>query len=108
MPIHLERRTDLDGSPILVLTGDLDREAADSLAAAVRDGLTRSPGRLVFQMTGVSFCDSSGIVTLLDAHADAARRGTELVLTGVTPHLRGLFQISALDQVVPIVEELHG
>ncbi|GHH66909.1 hypothetical protein GCM10017673_13210 [Streptosporangium violaceochromogenes] len=108
MPIHLERRTDPDGSPVLVLIGDLDREAADHLAAAVRDGLAHSPGRLVLQMTGVSFCDSSGIVTLLDAHADAARGGTELVLTGVTPHLRGLFRISALDQVVPIGEEPHG
>ncbi|MER5320347.1 STAS domain-containing protein [Streptosporangium roseum] len=108
MGIRLEGRTDPDGSRVIIPIGDLDRDAAETLAAAVNESLARPPGRLVIQMTHVQFCDSSGIVTLLDAHADAALLGTELVLAGVSEHLRALFQISALDQVVRIVEESRG
>ncbi|ACZ90223.1 STAS domain-containing protein [Streptosporangium roseum] len=108
MGIHLEGRMDPDGSRVIIPIGDLDRDAADTLATAVNESLAHPPGRLVIQMTHVQFCDSSGIVTLLDAHADAAQLGTELVLAGVSDHLRALFQICALDQVVRIVEESRG
>ncbi|MEU0520852.1 STAS domain-containing protein [Streptosporangium sp. NPDC006007] len=105
MAIRLERRTDPDGSRVLLLVGDLDRAATRPLAAAVKDELDHSPRRLVFQMTRVSFCDSSGIVMLLEAHSEAARLGAELVLAGLGLHLRELFRISALDQIVRVVEE---
>ncbi|WP_433242848.1 STAS domain-containing protein [Streptosporangium sp. CA-135522] len=93
---------------MLVPVGDLDRDAVETLAVAVNESLARPLGRLVIQMTHVRFCDSSGIVTLLDAHTDADRRGAELVLTDVSEHLRALFRISALDQIVPIVGASHG
>ncbi|GAA3093818.1 STAS domain-containing protein [Streptosporangium carneum] len=108
MAIRLERRTDPDGARVLLPIGELDRDAAELLATAVEDDLAHSPEVLVIRLTHVPFCDSSGIVTLLEAHADAARLGTELVLADVGHHLRGLFRISALDQVVRIVEEPHG
>ncbi len=108
MAIRLERQTDLDGSRVLVPIGELDRDATDLLAAAVKDDLAHSPEVLVIRLAHVPFCDSSGIVALLEAHADAARLGTELVLADVNHHLRGLFRISALDQVVRIVGESHG
>ncbi|WP_406312843.1 STAS domain-containing protein [Streptosporangium sp. NBC_01639] len=108
MGIRLDRRTDPDGSPVLVPTGDLDREATEALAAAVGESLASPSGKLVIHLTDVRFCDSSGIVALLDAHADAARLDTELVLSGVSRHLRALFQVSALDQVIRIVEESRG
>ncbi|MEV7008108.1 STAS domain-containing protein [Streptosporangium sp. NPDC051022] len=107
MAIRLERRTDPDGSRVLVPIGDLDREAADRLTEAVEDDLAHSPGVLVISLTHVSFCDSSGIVTLLEAHAGAKRRDTELVLADVDGHLRNLFRLCALDQVIRIVEESH-
>ncbi|GAA3008066.1 hypothetical protein GCM10017559_32950 [Streptosporangium longisporum] len=108
MAIRLERRIDPDGSPVLVPAGDLDRDSAEQLAAAVDADLRESPALLVVELTHVPFCDSSGIVALLDAHADAERAGVEFVLTGVGEHLRQLFRISALDQVIRIVEESHG
>ncbi|MDP9865934.1 MULTISPECIES: STAS domain-containing protein [Streptosporangium] len=108
MAIRLEKRADTDGSFLLIPVGDLDRDAAEALSTAVGECLAHPPGRLVIQMTHVQFCDSSGIVALLDAHAEAAGRGTELVLADVSEHLRALFRISALDQVVRIVEESRG
>ncbi|MEU4829497.1 STAS domain-containing protein [Streptosporangium sp. NPDC023615] len=108
MGIRLERRTDPDGSLVIIPIGDLDRDFTEPLAAAVNADLRKSPPRLVVELTRVPFCDSSGIVALFDAHDDASRLGVEFVLTGVGGHLRELFRISALDQVIRIVEESHG
>ncbi|MGC5015411.1 STAS domain-containing protein [Streptosporangium sp. DT93] len=108
MGIRLERRTDPDGSLVIVPIGDLDRDCVEPLAAAVQADLGRSPARLVVELTQVPFCDSSGIVALFDAHDEAEREGVTFVLTGVSGHLRDLFRISALDQVIRVVEESHG
>ncbi|MEU6740816.1 STAS domain-containing protein [Streptosporangium sandarakinum] len=109
MGIRLDRQTDREGARVLIPIGDLDRDAVEPLSAAVGEELAGRPARLVIRMTHVPFCDSSGIVMLLDAHADATGRGTWLALADVGDHLRGLFRLSALDRVVPIIEEPpHG
>ncbi|WP_199514602.1 STAS domain-containing protein [Nucisporomicrobium flavum] len=84
------------------VTGELDLATAPDLLERVRTTLAGRPDAIVLDLTGVTFCDSSGINALMDAHtlADAGgatlrvanpqritRRALEV--TGVLPLLTG-------------------
>ncbi|MGH1554357.1 STAS domain-containing protein [Streptomyces sp. L7] len=83
------------------MTGELDydncAQVRDLLPAlALRDGQ-----RLVVDLTGVTFCDSSGITALLAARNHALAARADIALAAVPPHLGRIFQMVGLDQVFP-------
>ena len=68
--IAIDVSADPDGSPVVVLSGELDFATAPVAEASLAPILERSPERLVFDLTAVSFLDSSGIAVLVrSAHA---------------------------------------
>ncbi|MEV4709659.1 STAS domain-containing protein [Actinoplanes sp. NPDC049316] len=84
------------------VTGELDLATAPALLERVRTGLAGGPEAIVLDLAGVTFCDSSGINALMDAHTLAGGRGTTLrvvnaqritlralEITGVLPLLTG-------------------
>lgn len=88
--------------PVVELTGELDFDSSSQVrdllpALALQDGQ-----QLVVDLTGVTFCDSSGITALLAArnHALAARAG--IALAAVPDRVSRIFQMVGLDQVFPI------
>jgi anti-anti-sigma factor len=88
--------------PVLEVVGELDYASADELRT-VAAGLVLSPGqRLVIDLGGMEFCDSSGITALLAArnHAMAARADT--VLAAVPANTSRVLRIVGLDQVFPL------
>jgi anti-anti-sigma factor len=50
-----------DGSPLLKLAGELDMTNADALEAVLDPVLARAPSRLVVDVSGLLFGDSSAI-----------------------------------------------
>jgi len=52
---------DSDGSPLLTLAGELDMTNADALEKVVAPVLSRAPSRLVIDVSGLLFGDSSAI-----------------------------------------------
>ena len=50
-----------DGSPLLELAGELDMTNADALEAVMNPVLTPAPSRLVVDVSGLLFGDSSAI-----------------------------------------------
>ncbi|HXJ65973.1 MAG TPA: STAS domain-containing protein, partial [Actinomycetota bacterium] len=58
---------------VLELSGDLDMAAVDGAETRLRAALASQPGRLVVDLSAVTFLDSSGIRLLL--RADELARG---------------------------------
>jgi anti-anti-sigma factor len=56
-----ELSKDGDGSALVRLRGDLDMASADELEAAVEPVIAASPERLVIDVSGLRFADSSAI-----------------------------------------------
>lgn len=79
MRFDVERK-DEDGTIRVVVRGELDlatgARVEDALRSAERDG----PARLVLDLTGVTFFDSTGLQVLLDADVRAREAGRELVV----------------------------
>ncbi|MFD3721791.1 STAS domain-containing protein [Streptomyces sp. NPDC058674] len=67
---------------LIHLTGELDMETAPAVRDAVRGCLDGCPAVLRIDISGVSFCDCSGLGALLWAKAEAARAGTGFHLSG--------------------------
>ena len=85
---------DLTGSPTLKV--ELKR-----LAPAVS-----TDGRLIIDLSAVGYMDSSGLATLVEA-LQASRKGRyKLVVCGLQPRVRAIFDIAKLAMVFTIVPSL--
>ncbi len=93
-----------DGKRVLVLRGELDVATVgslrDALASAVDDPSTQ---RVVVDLVEVTFIDSTGLMTLLNALRRLVRRGARLVLACPNPTVLRLFEATKTDATFEIV-----
>src|SRR5437762_1072435 len=68
------------------LTGDLDFRATGAARSTLLEAVDRASGRLVVDLSGVDFIDSSGMAVLHEAARQAARVGGRIRLRGLHPH----------------------
>jgi anti-sigma B factor antagonist len=87
---------------ILVLVGEIDLSVGDELRTRIFDLLPGGGVPLLVDMTGVRFCDSTGLNVAVDAkrHADAC--GCALVLFGLSERVEKLFRLTGLEQLIAI------
>jgi anti-sigma B factor antagonist len=81
---------DQDGA--VVVHGDIDIAGGPVLENALRDN--QGVGPLTIDLRGVSFIDSSGLRSLLNASRRAQEAATHVVLRGVGPEVARLLQIT--------------
>ena len=90
--------TTQDDALVARLTGELDLTSraavVDALVPAVSEAAS---SRLVVDMAGVSFCDSSGLGALLDVRRAAADADVDMVLRGVNRQVARLLDLADAD-----------
>ncbi len=95
-----------DRAVSLALQGRLDRQGSDWLRQQIQH-LANSPGKLwVLDMSQVEFIDSAGLVALVEVLQIATSAQARLVLCGLNPKAKLILDITQLDRVFPIVENL--
>lgn len=92
--LAIEVRTEPDAATV-VLDGELDPHSAESLAGTLRE-LGSADQRVVVDLAGVDFIDSSGLRVLLAADDDLRSRGSVLVLREPSEAVRRLLEITDL------------
>ncbi|MER7480166.1 STAS domain-containing protein [Streptomyces sp. NPDC126510] len=93
------RQLDTTTGPVLHVAGDLDYDQAPVLRGRL-DHLPLSPGHcLVLDLSGLSFCDSSGITALLAARQHALAADADIALAAVPANLLRVLTLVGLDQV---------
>ncbi|MHC5002784.1 MAG: STAS domain-containing protein [Planctomycetota bacterium] len=89
--------------------GEMDLTRAPALRAQLAQVLHQHPGRLIVDLRDVSYMDSPGVATLVEALRMARRRSCLLVVCGLQPLVRSVFEISRVHEnvftVVETVEE---
>lgn len=94
----------------LVLTGELDLACSEQLAEAIREH-AKPGGAVVLDLRGLTFMDSTGLSTLINADAAAGDEGWELALIEGDGPVSRLFELTdtrALLRFVSSVDELGG
>jgi anti-anti-sigma factor len=99
------RQHDTETGPVLHVAGDLDFDQAPVLRGRL-DRLPLSPGQcLVLDLSGLEFCDSSGITALLAARQHALTTDAAVVLAAVPANLLRVLTLVGLDQVFTLRPE---
>jgi anti-anti-sigma factor len=82
---------------VVLLAGELDPHSADSLAETLHElGSDDGMRRVVLDLSGVSFIDSSGLRVLLSADEELAAGGAKLVLRSPSEAVHRLLEITDL------------
>ncbi|MFF4399788.1 STAS domain-containing protein [Streptomyces sp. NPDC001480] len=90
---------DTETGPVLHVAGELDHARAAALRRHI-EHLALEPGQcLTLELSGLEFCDSTGITTLLAARQHAQAADADIVLAAVPPALLRVLTIVGLDQV---------
>ena len=79
-----------------------------STAAGVQDELERvqrsDAGALVVDLSGLTFVDSTGVRTVLTAHARARAKATPLTLVRGPEPVQRLFELAGVDDMLPFTD----
>lgn len=98
------RREDHGSAVLLVLDGQIDMHTSPELRRHLKRALDQRATPIVTDLTGVSFIDSSGLATLIEALQGTGRYGGKLTLVGLSPGVRNLFRLSNLTAIFAICE----
>ena len=94
--VDVQRR---DGVAVVRPRGELDAATIEMLRAAL-DGI-ESAARLVLDMRGLSFIDSTGLHLLVELHGRAQRDGFQLTLVAPAPPADRAIRLCGLDEALP-------
>lgn len=89
---------------VMSVQGEIDLYTVPRLQRALADALAAGRVRLVVDMSGVDFCDSTGVNVLLAAHRQAREAGGDLELASPRPAVRKILQVTGLETVFTVVE----
>jgi anti-sigma B factor antagonist len=101
--ISVKTRT-IDGATILAPVGEIDLSCAPAFRTHISAAQASRPSRLIIDLTGVPYMDSSGVATLVEAMQNARRSGGKLILCSMQDKVRSIFEIARLDMVFTIVK----
>ncbi|OKK22918.1 hypothetical protein AMK16_01755 [Streptomyces sp. CB00455] len=86
------------------VSGELDIDRAPQLRTTLRGALTDTDGGdIVVDLSGVEFCDSTGLNVLLQARLEAEEKGRAVCLAGPRPQMRQLLELTGAHVLFPVV-----
>ena len=98
--LHVSARTE-DRITIAELAGELDIASAPDLRERLLAALRPTSGRLIIDLSRVSFCDASGLAVLIGTRRRATLLGGFLRLAAVPPEVSRVLRSSGLDRHLP-------
>ncbi|MDF2441553.1 MAG: anti-sigma factor antagonist [Abditibacteriota bacterium] len=101
MDIRLRTR-ELDGMVIVEVGGELDLHNAPQVRTELARLCEEEKPRVLADLSGLSFIDSTGIGVLVGAHKRARERGGRILFVCPTPRIRRVFEIAGLVRALPL------
>ncbi len=86
----------------VALTGEFTHQQVPGIHAELVRICEQRPPRLVVDLSGVTHLDSSGVSALVEIYRRLNRYGGEIRLAGMNSMVRGIFEITKLDQIFSI------
>jgi anti-sigma B factor antagonist len=104
---ELEARVhDESGTAVIVLTGDVDRDAEAALDAAYEQ--VGKTGSVVLDFANVEYINSTGIAVIVGLLARARANRQTLSARGLSEHYRQIFEITRLSDFMTILDGTEG
>ena len=91
-----------DGEVVVAITGEVDIATAPRLWERLEAEILTGPSRVVLDLSGLGFIDSTGLTVIIRAHKRLGCAGATLVLRSPTPPVARVLTVSGLDQVLDV------
>jgi anti-sigma B factor antagonist len=101
MALEVEMRQVENGVTVVAATGRLDVAGAPALKEAISEVVKTGPPRIVIDMGGVSFVDSTGLGSVISALKQIRGSQGELRLAAPNQQARVVLELTTLDRVFP-------
>jgi anti-anti-sigma factor len=102
-PVQLElsRQAGADGYPVIRMAGELDIATAEKAYSYISDIIDGGPAPVTVDLSGLTFCDASGLGVLARIARHAKQAGRQLKLSSARPSLLKLMRLTGLDVSFP-------
>jgi anti-sigma B factor antagonist len=98
---HHTRSSTIEGATLLIPTANLiGGPETDELEAFVTEADQAGVSTIVFDMTEVLFSNTVGLQVLVGAYLRLSKRGGRVLVFGLQPRVRHLFDVVRLDQLI--------
>lgn len=97
-PTLTVRISELTGYAVATATGSIDATNSALLDEYLDQALQLTRTAVIVDLTGVDFCDSTGLHTFVQARRKADARGVTVVLAGLRNRVEYVFTITQLEQ----------
>lgn len=101
--IPLPRAGGTSAPTTIQLSGEIDIFTSKALRQSLVAALATSTSTLIIDLSGVTFCDATGLGILVGIQHRARAQGITLALAGPRPFMLNLLHMSGLDRSLPIV-----
>jgi len=101
---RIEEERPAPGVTVLVVHGDADLHAAPELRDRLGSAVDAGDSGIVVDLTQTSFLDSTALGVLLGALKRLRESDGRIQLVASRPEIRRIFEITLLDQVLPLAE----
>jgi anti-sigma B factor antagonist len=91
-----------DGWAVLAVTGELDVATAPKLRQEAVRMSAAGQHRVVLDLSGVGFLDSTGLGVIVGILKRSRTNGGELLLAGAEPQVRKVFEITRMNDILPL------
>ncbi|MFF8394939.1 STAS domain-containing protein [Streptomyces sp. NPDC016172] len=98
--LHAEHRMAGD-IRVVTLRGEIDHDVRDVLSAALLVDDGTAPPRIVADLSGVTFMDSSGINVFVAAHQQVSRADGWVRIAGAQDTVLRVLQLVGVDTLIP-------
>jgi anti-sigma B factor antagonist len=100
--------SDMGGWTVVTVFGELDVATSPDLREQLIDLVNGGRNRLVLDLDGIDFLDSTGLGTIVSALKRARTHGGDLRLVCTETRITRLFEITGLDKAVPLLPSLDA
>jgi len=94
--------TQADGVTVVAPLGDLDMATVDEVRRTLASLIGRGQARLLMDLGGVGYIDSSGMGALVAAMKQARAAGGDVRLCALQDDVRGIFDLTRLSRAMSI------
>lgn len=88
------------------MTEEIDHHTSEEIRRKVENEITRHmPRKIVFDFNKVGFMDSAGIGMIVGRYKTMKMIGGSIELKNVKPSVKKIFEMSGVNQIIPINEQ---
>jgi len=99
--LELSCQTGPNGYQIVSMTGELDIATAEQAYSYISEIIDGRPAPVTVDLSGLTFCDASGLGALARMARHARQTGRQLMLTSARPSMLKIMRITGLDRAFP-------